>query len=71
MNYWHAETTGRPGCHEPLLSLITGLAAAGRRTAHGYWRCGGWTAHHNMDIWRSISPVRRLHRVSCIHRSVQ
>ncbi|MGW1024199.1 glycoside hydrolase family 95 protein [Streptomyces sp. NPDC002577] len=58
MNYWHAETTGLPECHEPLFDLITDLASAGRRTAHAYYRCGGWTAHHNVDIWRSTNPVQ-------------
>ncbi|KUO07360.1 glycosyl hydrolase family 95 catalytic domain-containing protein [Streptomyces sp. DSM 15324] len=58
MNYWHAETTGLPECHEPLFDLITDLATAGRRTADAYYRCGGWTAHHNVDIWRSTNPVQ-------------
>lgn len=58
MNYWHAETTGLPECHEPLFDLITDLATAGRRTARAYYRCDGWTAHHNVDIWRSTNPVQ-------------
>ncbi|WP_371572483.1 glycoside hydrolase N-terminal domain-containing protein [Streptomyces sp. NBC_01314] len=58
MNYWHAETTGLSECHEPLLDLIGDLAEAGRRTAHAYYRCRGWTAHHNIDIWRSTNPVK-------------
>ena len=58
MNYWHAETTGLPECHEPLFDLITDLATAGRRTAQAYYRCGGWTAHHNVDVWRSTNPVQ-------------
>jgi len=58
MNYWHAETTGLPECHEPLFDLIEDLAAAGSRTARAYYRCRGWTAHHNVDIWRSTNPVQ-------------
>ncbi|MEV8546805.1 glycoside hydrolase family 95 protein [Streptomyces sp. NPDC051572] len=58
MNYWHAETTGLPECHEPLFDLIADLAEAGRRTAHAYYGCRGWTAHHNVDIWRSTNPVQ-------------
>ncbi|MFG3022464.1 glycoside hydrolase N-terminal domain-containing protein [Streptomyces sp. NPDC048254] len=58
MNYWHAETTGLPECHEPLFDLVEDLAEAGRRTAHAYYRCRGWTAHHNVDIWRSANPVQ-------------
>ncbi|MFF7051579.1 glycoside hydrolase N-terminal domain-containing protein [Streptomyces griseorubiginosus] len=58
MNYWHAETTGLSTCHEPLFDLITDLATAGRRTARDYYGCGGWTAHHNVDVWRTTHPVQ-------------
>ncbi|WP_020138379.1 glycosyl hydrolase family 95 catalytic domain-containing protein [Streptomyces sp. 351MFTsu5.1] len=58
MNYWPAETTGLPECHEPLFDLITDLAAAGRRTARAYYDCDGWTAHHNVDLWRTTHPVQ-------------
>ncbi|KUN60973.1 glycoside hydrolase family 95 protein [Streptomyces griseorubiginosus] len=58
MNYWHAETTGLSACHEPLFDLITDLATAGRRTARDYYGCGGWTAHHNVDVWRTTHPVQ-------------
>jgi alpha-L-fucosidase 2 len=33
MNYWPAETTNLPECHEPLLRFIDHLAESGRRTA--------------------------------------
>ncbi|MCH5676617.1 glycoside hydrolase family 95 protein [Streptomyces gilvus] len=58
MNYWPAETTGLPECHQPLLDLLADLSVAGRRSAWAYYRCGGWTAHHNVDIWRSSNPVQ-------------
>jgi alpha-L-fucosidase 2 len=58
MNYWPAETTGLAECHEPLFDLIEDLAVTGRRTARAYYRCGGWTAHHNVDIWRGANPVQ-------------
>ncbi|MFD8755788.1 glycoside hydrolase N-terminal domain-containing protein [Kitasatospora sp. NPDC059577] len=57
MNYWHAETTGLAPCHEPLFDLIADLARTGARTAAAYYGTGGWTVHHNVDLWRSAGPV--------------
>jgi alpha-L-fucosidase 2 len=57
MNYWPAETTSLPECHEPLLDFLTPLAEAGRRTARERYGCGGWTAHHNADAWCWTLPV--------------
>jgi alpha-L-fucosidase 2 len=57
MNYWHAETTNLAECHEPLMELVADLSRAGVSTAHDFYGCGGWTAHHNVDLWRSTWPV--------------
>ncbi|WP_225849840.1 glycoside hydrolase N-terminal domain-containing protein [Streptomyces sp. HPF1205] len=57
MNYWPAETTALPECHEPLLDLVTGLAEAGRPAARGIYGARGWTCHHNTDLWRITVPV--------------
>ncbi|MET9271483.1 glycoside hydrolase family 95 protein [Kribbella sp. NPDC003557] len=57
MNYWPAETTNLPECHEPLLRFIDHLAEAGRTTARERYGCGGWTAHHNTDAWYWTPPV--------------
>ncbi len=57
MNYWPAETTSLPECHEPLLDYLGHLAEAGRRTANDRYGCGGWTAHHNADAWCWTLPV--------------
>ncbi|MEY9874595.1 alpha-L-fucosidase 2 [Streptacidiphilus sp. MAP12-33] len=57
MNYWHAETTGLAPCHEPLFDLIADAAEMGRRTADRYYGTGGWTTHHNLDVWRVTNPV--------------
>ena len=57
MNYWPAETTDLPECHEPLLRFIDQLAEAGRSTARERYGCGGWTAHHNTDAWCWTNPV--------------
>ncbi|MFL5652733.1 MAG: glycosyl hydrolase family 95 catalytic domain-containing protein [Ktedonobacteraceae bacterium] len=56
MNYWLAETCNLSECHEPLFDLISGLSVNGAKTAQVYYRCGGWTAHHNADLWRMTSP---------------
>jgi alpha-L-fucosidase 2 len=57
MNYWLAETCNLSECHEPLFDFITELAVNGAKTAQAYYRCGGWTAHHNVDLWRMSSPA--------------
>jgi alpha-L-fucosidase 2 len=57
MNYWPAEVTGLPECHEPLFDLVTDIAVAGSRTARAYYNCDGWTCHHNLDLWRATNPV--------------
>jgi len=57
MNYWPAETTNLAACHRPLIALVEELASNGRATANTNYGCGGWTAHHNTDIWRQSGPV--------------
>ncbi|WP_433062955.1 glycoside hydrolase family 95 protein [Dactylosporangium sp. CS-033363] len=57
MNYWPALTTNLAECHEPLLTMIGELAQSGARTARDLYGCEGWTAHHNVDIWRTSWPV--------------
>lgn len=53
MNYWLAETCNLSECHEPLFDLINELSISGYKTADIYYRCRGWVAHHNVDIWRT------------------
>ncbi|MET7284064.1 glycoside hydrolase family 95 protein [Kribbella sp. NPDC005582] len=57
MNYWPTETTNLSECHEPLLSYVGHLAAAGRRTAEERYGAAGWVAHHNADAWCWSVPV--------------
>ena len=57
MNYWPAEPAGLPELHEPLLTFVRELAVTGRRTASGTYGTGGWTAHHNSDVWRHSAMV--------------
>jgi alpha-L-fucosidase 2 len=57
MNYWPAETTGLAELHEPLITLIEGLAVNGRKTASTNYGAAGWVAHHNTDVWRHTAMV--------------
>lgn len=57
MNYWLAEVGNLSECHEPLFDMIDDLRVTGARTARIHYNCRGWTAHHNVDLWRSANPV--------------
>jgi len=56
MNYWPVEICGLGECHEPLMTMLGELAVAGRRTAAIHYGARGWTAHHNVDLWRMTNP---------------
>ncbi|MBQ2967895.1 MAG: glycoside hydrolase N-terminal domain-containing protein [Clostridia bacterium] len=57
MNYWLAEPANLSECHEPLMQMLRELREAGKQSARDYYDCGGWVAHHNIDIWRKCSPA--------------
>lgn len=57
MNYWLAETCNLSECHEPLLDLIKEMALSGVKAANNHFGCGGWTAPHNIDLWRRAAPT--------------
>ena len=57
MNYWPAETTNLPECHEPLLRMVCELSEPGARTACVNWGANGWVCHHNTDLWRATAPI--------------
>lgn len=57
MNYWPAEVCNLSECHEPLFDMLTDLSDTGRRTARILYGARGWTAHHNVDIWRTSTPT--------------
>lgn len=57
MNYWPAEVSNLAECHQPLFDLIRDLQQTGRKAASVHYRCRGWTAHHNIDLWRTATPV--------------
>jgi len=57
MNYWPAEVCNLAECHQPLFDLIEDLVITGGKTARVHYNARGWTAHHNVDIWRHSAPV--------------
>ncbi|HZG85886.1 glycoside hydrolase family 95 protein [Paenibacillus sp.] len=56
MNYWPAEVCNLAECHLPLFDLIDDLRTTGSKVASVHYGCRGWTAHHNIDIWRTATP---------------
>ncbi len=57
MNYWPAEVTQLPECHEPFLRMVEDVSRTGRRSAREMYGARGWTLHHNTDLWRSTGSV--------------
>lgn len=58
MNYWPAENTNLPECHQPLFNFIDELVQNGAKTARiNYGIEKGWTVHHNTDIWAKTSTA--------------
>lgn len=57
MNYWPAEVCNLSECAQPLFDMIQDISVNGRETARDYYGCGGWVAHHNIDLWRGTAPV--------------
>lgn len=57
MNYWPAEVCNLSECHEPLFNMLEELSIKGRKTAAVQYKCRGWTANHNVDLWRQTSAV--------------
>ena len=60
MNYWPAEPANLAECHAPLLAMVGELATPGAETARINYGAGGWTTHHNTDLWRQTAPVGRF-----------
>ena len=57
MNYWPAEITSLPECHEPLFGMLKDLSQSGSKTAKTFYNANGWVAHHNIDLWRGSAPI--------------
>ncbi|RXZ82939.1 glycoside hydrolase family 95 protein [Paenibacillaceae bacterium] len=58
MNYWAAEVCNLSECHEPLFDLLEDISREGTETAQVHYGCRGWTAHHNIDFWRTTVPAK-------------
>lgn len=57
MNYWPAEATNLPECHEPLFEAIADLSQSGGEVAREHYGARGWVVHHNFDLWRGAAPI--------------
>ena len=57
MNYWPAEVTNLPEMHEPLFDMLKDLSVTGQQTAREMYDAGGWSMHHNTDLWRMTGPI--------------
>ena len=57
MNYWPAEVANLSECGMPVYDMIDDLRITGAKVAKDYYGCGGWTLHHNTDLWRGAAPV--------------
>lgn len=57
MNYWPALACNLGELCWPLVELIKDLASTGIKTAREVYGAGGFTAHHNTDIWRITWPM--------------
>ena len=57
MNYWPSEVCNLTETNEPFFGMIRDLSETGAITAQKMYKCGGWVAHHNTDLWRIAGPV--------------
>ena len=57
MNYWPSEVCNLTETNVPFFSMIRDLSVTGATTAKTMYKCGGWVAHHNTDLWRIAGPV--------------
>ena len=57
MNYWPSEVCNLTETNTPFFQMIRDLSVTGTKTAQIMYRCGGWVAHHNTDLWRIAGPV--------------
>lgn len=56
MNYWCVESCNLSELHSPLFDHIERMRPNGRETAKIMYNCGGFTCHHNTDIWGDTAP---------------
>ncbi len=58
MNYFPTLMIDLPEMHLPLINFIKELSVTGEVTAKKLYGARGFTAHHNVDIWRMSTPVK-------------
>jgi len=57
MNYWLNGPCNLIESFSPFVDFVEELSHAGEETAKKQYHCSGWTANHNVDIWRQTGPV--------------
>lgn len=57
MNYWLNGPCNLLDSYLPFVEFVSELSDAGKETARKQYHCSGWTANHNVDIWRQTGPV--------------
>jgi alpha-L-fucosidase 2 len=58
MNYWIADAGNLAECIEPLVSMMTQVAAGpGANTARRLYGANGWVLHQNTDLWLASAPM--------------
>ncbi len=57
MNYWPAEVGALQECHQPFFDLLDRVRVNGAETAKVHYGCGGFVAHHNVDLWADTAPL--------------
>lgn len=64
MNYWHAAVCGldvwTDECYEPFFALLRRVHKNGKKTARKMYGCGGFVAHHNVDITADTAPQDKV-----------
>lgn len=60
MNYWAAEKVGLGNMHYPMIQQVVNMSKTGKYIASDYYKCRGWAAGHNSDIWATTNPVGNL-----------
>lgn len=57
MNYWPNGSCNLLESYLPFVDFVNELSDVGKETARKQYHCSGWTANHNIDIWRQTGPV--------------
>lgn len=58
MNYFPTLMVDMPEMHLPLIDFVSEISVTGEKTAKELYHARGFTAHHNVDLWRMTTPVQ-------------